>query len=384
MTAADPGPTAVDDRWAAWAARRPLPNGVHVDSAAASRASFACLDATVEYLRGEAEQGAYVLAERSAEVFDELRTGLAETLGVETDGVVLVDGAAHALDTVLRVAPIARGDAVLVAPSEWGPNLAAFVAAGLEVRMVAVDDTGSFDLDALDRTLAADPPAFVHVTPQASHRALRQPADEILGVCRRHGVALWVDAAQSVGHHAVPAGADVVYGTSRKWLAGPRGIGFLGIGADYCPRLRLDRVAPSMRPGAWPLDAIETHEANYAGRVGLAIALGEYRAAAAAIHERLTAVGRAVRAAVDELAGWRNVDPVSAPGAITAIEATAGQDVFTVRQRLLAEHGVVTTAGATARAPHDMTVPTLRLSPHVDATDEQIDTVIAALAAVSA
>ena len=46
-------------------------------------------------------------------------------------------------------------------------------------------------------------------------------------LCREAGVPLVVDAAQSLGHTDVDLGADVVYGTSRKWLAGPRGVGVL-------------------------------------------------------------------------------------------------------------------------------------------------------------
>ena len=38
---------------------------------------------------------------------------------------------------------------------------------------------------------------------------------------------LVLDAAQSLGHVDTDLGADVVYGTSRKWLAGPRGVGLL-------------------------------------------------------------------------------------------------------------------------------------------------------------
>lgn len=375
--------TVTSASWHTWAERRPVPHVIHLDSAASSRSSFACLDATAAYARAEAEQGAYILAERHADAIAALRADLALLLGVDADGVAFVNGAAGALEAALRVAPVAAGDEVIVVPSEWGPNLAAFETAGFRLQFAAVDGAGVIDVAALDTQLRRKPPALVHITPQASHRALRQPAAEIIAVCDVHGVPVWLDVAQALGHDAVAPGAAVVYGTSRKWLTGPRGIGFVGISANYRERLRLDRVPPSMRPGAPPLDAIEQHEAHHAGRIGLVESIAEYlEIGQEAVHTRLTAVGQAVRAAVAELAGWRSVDPVDAPGAISALEPRAGQDVFEVRQRLIAEHGIVTTACALARAPREMTVPTLRVSPHVDMSTEQLDALVRALAAI--
>jgi pyridoxal 5-phosphate dependent beta-lyase len=46
---------------------------------------------------------------------------------------------------------------------------------------------------------------------------------------------------------------------------------------------------------------------------------------------------------------------------------------------LLADHGIVTTAGSVLRAPRDMTEPLLRISPHVDCTPEALNRLRAAL-----
>jgi pyridoxal 5-phosphate dependent beta-lyase len=49
------------------------------------------------------------------------------------------------------------------------------------------------------------------------------------------------------------------------------------------------------------------------------------------------------------------------------------------RARLLAEHGIVTTVAAPARAPREMTGPLLRVSPYVDVTAAVLERVRAAL-----
>jgi hercynylcysteine S-oxide lyase len=65
-------------------------------------------------------------------------------------------------------------------------------------------------------------------------------------------------------------------------------------------------------------------------------------------------------------------DPVDAPSAIVGLRAAGGQDVTAVRTRLLAEHGIVTTACTVLRAPLDMAEPLLRISPHVDVTADDL------------
>ncbi len=76
------------------------------------------------------------------------------------------------------------------------------------------------------------------------------------------------------------------------------------------------------------------------------------------------------------------VGPGSPACAITALCPLAGQDMRETRARLIAEHGIVTTAAAVARAPREMTVPLLRVSPHVDCTVADLNRLAAALQAL--
>lgn len=372
----------IDDTWAAWADARPTPRLLHLDSGAAGRSTAAVIDAVAAHLLAEATEGAYVAAERAADRMSALRDGLSVLTGVDADGIALVEGAGAALAAALHVAPIAPGDEVAVAPGEWGPNLRRFEGAGLMRRLLDVDGDGVLDLDALERSIAARPPAFVHVVHQAAHRARRQPVADVVTVCRRYEVPVWADAAQAIGHCDVASGADVIYGTSRKWLTGPRGVGMLAVAPDYHRRLRLERVLPA-RPGGGTLDGVESHEANIAGRLGLGLAVADtLELGVAAVSGRLDDVGRMVRSGLADVPGWQVVDRADAPGAISAIAPTAGQDVFAVRARLIAEFGIVTTASDVARAPLELTEPWLRVSPHVDATPADVDRLASALATI--
>jgi pyridoxal 5-phosphate dependent beta-lyase len=240
-----------------------------------------------------------------------------------------------------------------------------------------VDGIGRADLDGIARLLATDPPSFVHLVHIGSHRGLLQPAAEVAALCREAGVPLVLDAAQSLGHADVDLGADVVYSTSRKWLAGPRGVGMLfvrpSIAAELTPVLPEPEGVPPMR-------AFESGEAHVAGRVGLVVAVGDLLAAGPdRVRERLAALGPATRQRLDGVKGWRVIEPLEEPTATTTLRPPDGVDVVETRTRLLVEHGIVSSAIGRERAPGEMTGPVLRISPHLDATLEDLDAVAAAL-----
>jgi pyridoxal 5-phosphate dependent beta-lyase len=358
--------------WRAWREQRPPAGVVHLDSAAAGRCSAATLRAAAAQAEREAVVGAYVAEAEAEPVLSACRAGLARLLGVPPGGVAFVESASAALQSLLTAWPLQPGDAVAVAPGEWGPNLASFGHHGLQPVALAVHADGSIDLRALEALLAATPPAFVHLVHVASHRSLVQPVAEAAALCRAAGVPLWVDAAQALGHADTQTGADVQYATSRKWLTGPRGVGLLAVSDRWWDTLqiRTSPLALAMAPaGTPPVRQLESHEANVPGRVGLATAVREFLdAGPERVRARLAEVGSLTSEALTGLPGWEVLPAAGVPSAITALRPLAGQDVAATRSRLLRGHGIVTTAEDPARAPGEMTGPLLRVSPHVDCT----------------
>ena len=77
------------------------------------------------------------------------------------------------------------------------------------------------------------------------------------------------------------------------------------------------------------------------------------------------------------------VEDVDEPTAITTLEPTRGADQNSVRTKLITEHHVVTTVAGIERAPFEMKIPVLRVSPHVDVTDEELESFAGALTAAS-
>jgi pyridoxal 5-phosphate dependent beta-lyase len=362
-----------------WRSVRPKVAGLHLDSAACSRQSFAVIDAAAQHARHEAEVGGYVAAEAAAPALDAGRAAVGALTGMSGSDVVFTTGSNNALDVLLSSWPGERTVACL--PGEYGPNLAVMAVNGFQISALPADDLGRLTVDDAARRLAADPPALVHLTPLASHRGLSQPLAELAAVCRELGVPLVVDAAQALGHLDCAVGAAAIYSSSRKWMAGPRGVGVLAIRAELAERLKPRLPPPEWGLGIPVIHALELGEANVAARVGYSVALGEHLAAGPdQVRERLAQLGRMTRTALADVKGWRVVEPLDEPTAITTLTPVDGADPRKVRAWLIAERGIVTTYAEVQRAPFEMTTPVLRASPHMDTTAGDLEQFAEALA----
>lgn len=362
-----------------WRAARPKSAGVHLDNGACSRQGFAAIDAAAQHARHEAEVGGYVALDAAAPVLDAGRAAVAALTGMTATDVVFTTGSTHALSLLLSSWAGDRSVACL--PGEYGPNLALLAANGFAVSPLPVDGHGRLRVDAAAATLTRQRPGLVHLTALGSHRGLAQPLGALAGVCRDLGLPLIVDAAQALGHLDCAVTPAAIYSSSRKWLAGPRGVGVLAVHPEFAATLR--PPFPPSDPAA-PMTVIEqlAHgEANAAARIGFSIAVGEYLAAGdGRMRARLAEVGQLTRTAMADVEGWRVVEPLDEPTAITTLEPTTGADPHRVRAWLIAERGIVTTACDARRAPHELTMPVLRLSPHVDVTADDLELTAAALA----
>lgn len=251
-----------------WRDARPQFAGLHLDNAACSRQSFAALDAAARHAVHEAEVGGYVAAEAAASVLDAGCAAVASLCGLPDATVVFTTGSLHALDLLLGSWPADRRTLACL-PGEYGPNLTVMGAHGFEVRRLPTLGDGRLALDDAALQLQENPPDLVHLTPVASHRGTVQPLAMVAELCREIGVPLVVDAAQALGQIDCAVGADVTYSSSRKWLAGPRGVGVLvgrvELMAGLTPRLPVP---------------FGFGEANVAARVGFSVAVGSiWRAA---------------------------------------------------------------------------------------------------------
>lgn len=367
-----------------WRAARPPAAGLHLDSAACSRQSFAVLNATARHALHEAEVGGYVAAEVATAVLDAGRAAVATLCGMPDAEVVFTTGSLHALDLLLGSWPAVSGTLACL-PGEYGPNLALMAAHGFDVRFLPTLDDGRLALDDAAFDLEEDPPDLVHLTPVGGHRGTVQPLAMMVRLCRELRLPVVVDAAQALGQVDCAVGADVAYSSSRKWLAGPRGVGVLAVRSELMERLTPRLPLPEWAPALSVAQRLQLGEANVAARVGFSVAVGEHLSyGPELIRARLAELGGIARTLLADVDGWVVVEPVDEPSAITTLAAVDGPDPAAVRAWLLTERGIVTTCADVGRAPQELTAPVLRISPHVDTTADDLEAFAEALIAATA
>lgn len=340
---------------------------VHLDAAGAGRPSRDVLDAEIAHLHREAARGAYVAAEQAEEVVTEGREALAALVGLAGSDLCFLDGAGTAFATLLAAWPLGRGARIGTVASEYGANARALRRLsderGWELVLLPVDDQGR---------ITGVPAGLDLVTfPQvASQRGIAQPVPDVLAA----GVPLLLDVAQSLGQTVVPAGCAAYVGTSRKWLCGPRGVGF----AVVRPQVQeLLTEPPTLAPlNGTGMRRWEAQEAHVAGRFGLAVAAQEWDAGLPAVLQARAVTARRV---LDGVAGWRVREPVDEPTGITTL---IGGDPLGTRAGLL-EDGFITSAVPAGRSD-DLAAPVLRVSTAAWVTDDQLHALARALPARTA
>jgi pyridoxal 5-phosphate dependent beta-lyase len=332
---------------------------VHLDVAACGRTSVGVLEAQVDHLRAEAARGGYVAEGEAFVHLDAGRDALGRLVGLTGAGVAFSDSACTSFAMLLAAWPLGRGSRVGTAASEYAGNALVLRALaqerGWRLVPLPVDDDGRVT----DLPPALDLVTFPHI---ASQRGTVQPVSEVAG----SGVPLVLDVAQSLGQVEVPVGCAAYVGTSRKWLCGPRGVGFLAVDPLVEPYL----ATPPQLTSYTDVRRLDTPEAHVAGRAGLAQAVAEWTP------EVLPAVLDRARYARRELARtpWTVREAESEPSGITTL---VGRDPFVARAALL-EQGILVSAVPVSRAA-DLSAPVLRVSTAPWVTEPDLDRLADAL-----
>ncbi|WP_026548774.1 aminotransferase class V-fold PLP-dependent enzyme, partial [Arthrobacter sp. Br18] len=150
---------------------------------------------------------------------------------------------------------------------------------GLQLVVLDNDSHGQVDVEHLQRELDRGDIALVALTHVPMGEGMVNPAAEVGKRCRAAGVAFVLDACQSVGQMPLDVdalGCDVLVGTGRKFLRGPRGTALVHVRETLLERLEpaLRDRQPTMRsPGGREPKAqarlLESWETSIAGRLGL-------------------------------------------------------------------------------------------------------------------
>jgi len=175
-------------------------------------------------------------------IMDETRVLLARLVGADPEEIALTGNTSEGLNILANGMDWKEGDRILLNDMEFPSNVYPFM--NLERKGVVVDfaRTDSVRIDPTDLEGAiTERTRLLSISHVSFLSGFRADVAAIAEMCRRRGVALSVDAIQSVGVVPVDVstwGIDALACGGHKWLMSPQGTGFLFLGKDFRENVR--------------------------------------------------------------------------------------------------------------------------------------------------
>ena len=367
---------------------------LHFDNAGAALMPEPVLRAAIDHLNREAREGGYRAAELAEEAVAHVYEGAARLIGASTDEIAVVENATRAWDMAFYALPLAKGDRILTGMAEYVSNYVAMrqVArrTGAVVEAIPDDAEGQISVAAL-RDAIDERVKLIALTHVPSSGGLVNPAEEVGRVAKEAEIPYVLDACQSVGQMPIDVdriGCDMLVATSRKYLRGPRGMGFLYVRRTMLEQLEppfLDihaiqwekwisrtqyEVAPTAR-------RFENWETNYAAKIAMGVAIDyALQWGLETTWARVKELGRSLREALASLPGVTLQD--RGPKQCGIVSFTVENREPTAITDLLARQAINVTASPGFVTPFDseargLTSGVVRASVHYYNSDEEIE-----------
>ena len=374
----------------------------HLNNAGAALMPAPVLAAMQQHLTDEALMGGYEAADARAPRIERTYDALAQLVGARPRNVAVVGSATAAFIQAMSAFDFAPGDAIVTTRCDYTSYQITYLslAKRLGVRVLHADDLpeGGVDPDSVRALVRGSRCRMVHVSWVPTNSGLVQDVEAVGAVCEEEGVPYLVDACQAVGQMPIDVArlrCDYLSATGRKFLRGPRGIGFLYAsdralargdhplfvdmrGADWTAPDEY-RVAPTAR-------RFEDWEFPYA----LVLGLGEAARYALGVgietaRERAWAHAARLREEFSRIPGARVLDRGRSPCAIVTV-SVEGRDARTIVPEF-AKRGINVNATLRSYGQYDFADKgvdsALRVSPHYYNSDAEIDAAVATLREVA-
>jgi selenocysteine lyase/cysteine desulfurase len=228
---------------------------IHFNNAGAALMPIPVSDLLHEYLQKEERYGGYETAEREIGTLESFYQVSAKLLNCTADEIAYVENATRAWDMAFYAFKFRRGDRILTTLAEYGSNVIAYDQQaeryGVEVVFVPNDVHGQIDVAALENMIDGRV-RLISITHIPTGGCLVNPAAAVGRIAKAAGIPFLLDSCQGVGQIPIDVeaiGCDIVCGTGRKYLRGPRGTGLLYVRRDLIEQLEpplLDQHAATL------------------------------------------------------------------------------------------------------------------------------------------
>lgn len=394
---------APEQHLAQWRAQTPgCAHRIHLNNAGAALMPQPVIDAIDEHIKLESEIGGYEAADASHEAIAATYDDIAKLVNTKSRNVAIVANATAGFIQSMTSFDFAPGDVIVTTKSDYTSYQIQFLslAQRLGVEIVHAEDLpeGGVDPESV-RALARNPRCrLVHLSWIPTHSGLVQDAEAVGEVCESLGVPYLVDACQVVGQMSIDVErlrCDYLSVTARKFLRGPRGIGFMFASERAMARgdhpLFVDmRGAEWIGVGQYKVadSAIryEDWEFPYAMVLGLGAAVRYARDVGIDVaHERAWALAAELRRLLSRVDRVRILDRGARQSAIVTAEigdVDARALVEALRARRINSAASLRWFGLIDFSAREVETA-IRLSPHYYNTEEEIVAAVDAIAEIA-
>lgn len=209
---------------------------IHLNNAGAGLMPVPVIDAIHGHLKREIAMGGYEAADAAEADIGQAYRDVARLIGAEARTIAVVENATVAFAQALSAIAFEPGDILLTTRNDYISNQLMYLSLAERhgVRIVRAEDApeGGVDPQSIRDHIARERPRLVAVTWVPTNSGLVQPVADIGALCAEADVPYLVDACQAVGQLPVDTAAlrcDFLSATARKFLRGPRGVGFLHV-----------------------------------------------------------------------------------------------------------------------------------------------------------
>lgn len=262
-------------------------NVIHLNNAGSSLPPSCVTEVQIDHLKLEEAIGGYEAAAQMSSQIDAVYDSIARLLNCTASEIAVVENATVGWCMAFYAIPFEKGDRILTAEAEYASNYLAYLQMadekGVSVEVIPNGENGELSVDALENMID-DKVKLISITHVPTNSGLVNPVAAIGEIARKHNILYLVDACQSAGQmplNVEEIKCDMLSATARKYLRGPRGVGFLYVKSSVIENLTppmLDLlsaqwVSPTdykIRPDA---KRFENWENNYAAKLGLGTAV---------------------------------------------------------------------------------------------------------------
>ncbi|HKW56835.1 MAG TPA: aminotransferase class V-fold PLP-dependent enzyme [Candidatus Acidoferrum sp.] len=378
-------------------------NRVHLNNAGAGLMPKLVLQAITSHFQREASFGGYESADESAQGIREAYAHVARLLRTHARNIAVVENSTVAFFQALSAFDFKPGDVIVTTRNDYISNQLAYLSLvrrhGVVVRRAADLAEGGVDPQSVRELLREARVRLLAVTWVPTNSGLMQPVEALGEVAEEAGIPYLIDACQAVGEIPVDVTrlrCDFLSATARKFLRGPRGIGFLYV-ADRALQRGDHPLYIDMRGANWKsADSFElTPDArrfeNWEFAHGLVLGLGEAARYADEIGverggRRARELAASLRRKLSASDGFRVLDRGKELAALVTVEVPGWKSPELVE--FLRARKINTSASLREYAVIDMdekkAATALRVSPHYYNTEDELDILIDTLQSLPA